>query len=96
MRRAAAACWRRLGLGRAAPRVDAVDAVAQLQHEGGRRSLGGPGLHGGPQQAEAVPVVPPPAAPSRAVLCCEIRMPSPPRPRFISSFSVQHIYERMV
>lgn len=54
---------RRLGLGRAAPRVDAVDAVAQLQHEGGRRSLGGPGLHGGPQQAEAVPVVPPPAAP---------------------------------
>lgn len=54
---------RRLRLGRAAPRVDAVDAVAQLQHEGGRRSLGGPGLHGGPQQAEAVPVVPPPAAP---------------------------------
>uniref|UniRef100_A0A8C2UAP2 Synthesis of cytochrome C oxidase 1 n=2 Tax=Coturnix japonica TaxID=93934 RepID=A0A8C2UAP2_COTJA len=54
---------RRLRLGRAAPRVDAVDAVAQLQHEGGRRPLGGPSVHGGPQQAEAVPVVPPLAAP---------------------------------
>lgn len=59
---------RRLRLGGAAPRVDAVDAVAQLQHEGGRRPLGGPSLHGGPQQAEAVPVVPPAAAPEIAAV----------------------------
>ncbi|XP_035417795.2 protein SCO1 homolog, mitochondrial [Cygnus atratus] len=55
-------------LGRAAPRVDAVDAVAQLQHEGERRLLGCPRLHGGPQQAEAVPVVPPPAPPEVAAV----------------------------